>query len=270
MDGFSETIASGIGNPWLLLPTAVILGALHGLEPGHSKSIMAAFIIAVRGTVLQACLLGLCAAISHVIIVWVLALIALTWGEALIGEELEHYLLMVSGIIVLLMALWMLRNLLGVGSGDSPHEHHHHDGTHHHDHDHPHPHRESVTAMDAHAAAHARDLENRFQDGAPSIWQIIVFGLTGGLMPCTAAITVLIVCLQLGNFGLGVAMVSAFSIGLALALIGVGVVTAWSVGRVRHHLPSFDRWASRLPYLSVCLVTGIGLAMLAGGVYGVH
>ncbi|MEQ1714521.1 MAG: hypothetical protein ABL907_00830, partial [Hyphomicrobium sp.] len=32
-------------------PVAVLLGALHGLEPGHSKTMMAAFIIAVRGTI---------------------------------------------------------------------------------------------------------------------------------------------------------------------------------------------------------------------------
>jgi ABC-type nickel/cobalt efflux system permease component RcnA len=26
------------GNSWLFVPSAILLGALHGLEPGHSKA----------------------------------------------------------------------------------------------------------------------------------------------------------------------------------------------------------------------------------------
>lgn len=47
------------GNAWLFVPSAILLGALHGLEPGHSKTMMAAFIVAIRGTMTQAILLGL-------------------------------------------------------------------------------------------------------------------------------------------------------------------------------------------------------------------
>ena len=52
-----HTLLAG-GNAWLFIPSAILLGALHGLEPGHSKTMMAAFIVAVRGTVTQAVLLG--------------------------------------------------------------------------------------------------------------------------------------------------------------------------------------------------------------------
>ena len=63
MNSFSDYLAHG--NAWLYIPAAVLLGALHGLEPGHSKTIMAAFIVAIRGTVKQAVLLGLAATVSH-------------------------------------------------------------------------------------------------------------------------------------------------------------------------------------------------------------
>ena len=33
-----------------MLPVAIVLGALHALEPGHSKSMMTAFIVAIHGT----------------------------------------------------------------------------------------------------------------------------------------------------------------------------------------------------------------------------
>ncbi len=61
------------GNAWFFIPSAILLGALHGLEPGHSKTMMAAFIIAIKGTIKQAVMLGLAATISHTAVVWLIA-----------------------------------------------------------------------------------------------------------------------------------------------------------------------------------------------------
>lgn len=69
MTPFADLLQQGTTPAWLFLPTAVLLGALHGLEPGHSKTMMAAFIIAVRGTIPQAILLGLSAMVSHTIVI---------------------------------------------------------------------------------------------------------------------------------------------------------------------------------------------------------
>ncbi len=63
MNDFTSLLQQG--NAWLFIPSAILLGALHGLEPGHSKTMMAAFIVAVRGTLKQAVLLGLAATVSH-------------------------------------------------------------------------------------------------------------------------------------------------------------------------------------------------------------
>ena len=48
MPDIATIIQNGAGNAWLYLPLAVLLGALHSLEPGHSKSLMAAFIVAIH------------------------------------------------------------------------------------------------------------------------------------------------------------------------------------------------------------------------------
>ena len=80
MTSFTELLQQGVTHAWLFIPTAILLGALHGLEPGHSKAMMAAFIIAVRGTVRQAVLLGICATLSHTVIVRVIALGGLYLG----------------------------------------------------------------------------------------------------------------------------------------------------------------------------------------------
>jgi len=86
------------GNAWLFLPAAILLGALHGLEPGHSKTMMAAFIVAIRGTIGQAVLLGLSAAISHSLIIWVLAAAALHYGNQWDAETVEPYLQLGSAV----------------------------------------------------------------------------------------------------------------------------------------------------------------------------
>ena len=73
MTDFSTLLQQGVANAWLFIPSAILLGALHGLEPGHSKTMMAAFIVAIRGTVKQAVLLGLAATISHTSVDWLIA-----------------------------------------------------------------------------------------------------------------------------------------------------------------------------------------------------
>ena len=129
----TDMIENGSINPLVLFAVALMLGALHGLEPGHSKTMIAAYIIAVKGTVKQAVLLGASAAFSHSIIVWILAFLALYFGNELIGEQLEPWFMMVSGVLVLGIAVWMLwRGLVP--------DAHHHDHAHSHSHSHNHSH----------------------------------------------------------------------------------------------------------------------------------
>ena len=92
MNDLSSLLQQGGASAWLFLPSAVALGALHGLEPGHSKTVMAAFIIAVRGTVAQAVLLGLAATLSHTAVVWVVAMGGLYFGQRWSAATSEPYL----------------------------------------------------------------------------------------------------------------------------------------------------------------------------------
>ena len=113
---------------WLFIPTAILLGALHGLEPGHSKTMMAAFIIAIRGTIGQAVLLGLSAAISHSLIIWVLAAGALHFGSKWDAENIEPYLQIGSAVFILALAAWMFFRTRRELRQAHAHEHSHDDG----------------------------------------------------------------------------------------------------------------------------------------------
>ncbi len=259
MTTFTELLSHG--NAWLFLPSAILLGALHGLEPGHSKTMMAAFIIAVRGTVKQAVLLGLCATLSHTMIVWVIALGGTYLWRDVDSETIEPYLQMASAAIMLLMALWMVNRIRREAAADPHHHEHDHDHDHHdhHHHDHHHDHK------DAHALAHARAIERHFAGRTVTTGQIVLFGLTSGLIPCPGAITVLLLCLQLKKLVLGAVIVLCFSLGLACTMVLAGVFAALSARHLASHWSGFDALMHRAPYLSAAVITIIAAYL---GIHG--
>lgn len=368
MESFSQLLQQGSANLWLFIPTALLLGALHGLEPGHSKTMMAAFIIAIRGTVAQAVLLGLAAALSHTAVVWAIALGGQYLGRGFNTETTEPYLLLASAVIVLGIGLWMIWRTRADQKAEAAHHHHHHDdkrridtghgimalavfedgvpprwrirfetghgwkaedvtlvteraggdrqsfafadrgtylesiddipephefsarvslghGGHSHDYDlrfteHDYGHgddagtealREELKVtgddayMDAHERAHATDISRRFANRKVTTGQILMFGLTGGLVPCPAAVTVLLLCLQLKKLVLGVVLVSCFSVGLAVTMVSVGVVASLSVAHIQKRWSGFGAFARRAPYASAALMLVIAGYMAFSG-----
>jgi len=262
MPSFTDLLQQGANHAWLFVPSAILLGALHGLEPGHSKTMMAAFIVAIRGTVGQAILLGLAATVSHTIVVWAVALGGMYFGRELDAEANEPYFQIGSAVIILGIAFWMLlRSRLDRRrlAGESAHDHDH---AHAHDHGHKElPRLEMVAAgyQDAHELAHASDIRRRFTNSNVTTGQIVLFGLTSGLIPCPAAITVLLLCLQLKEVTLGAALVLCFSIGLAITLVVVGVAAALSMRHATGRWAWLGGLARRAPYLSSFLIIAVGL-----------
>ncbi|MEH6350099.1 nickel/cobalt efflux protein RcnA [Pseudomonas sp. 3JA] len=280
MPNFAELLQQGGTHAWLYFPSAILLGALHGLEPGHSKTMMAAFIVAIRGSVKQAVLLGLAATLSHTVVVWLVAIGGMYLGQELDAETTEPYFQLASAALIVAIALWMLwRTWRGerMFRFQQGHDHHHHDHDHdhdhdhhHHEHDHGHPEPKGLALslegyQDAHEQAHANDIRKRFTNRQVTTGQIIVFGLTGGLIPCPAAITVLLLCLQVKEVALGGLLVLCFSIGLAITLVTVGAAAAIGARQASNRWPWLGTVARRAPYLSSVLIIGVGLYV---GIHG--
>ena len=345
MTPLTELLQQGTAHAWLFVPTAILLGALHGLEPGHSKTMMAAFIIAVRGTVTQAVLLGLAATLSHTAVVWIIALGGQYLGQQWGGETSEPYFQLASAVIIVGIALRMLWRTWR----EQHDEHHHHHGDEvkhittrdglltlevfedgvpphwriradrgalpvgravtietlrpdgvrqtfrfHNNGDHlqsceeiPEPH--AFTARvnldgsagaeihevafeehdhdhmnlgdedDAHARAHAEDIRRRFSGRQVTTRQIVLFGLTGGVIPCPAAITVLLLCIQLKQLSLGFVLVVCFSIGLAITMVAAGVIAALSIKHIASRWSGFGSVARQAPYASAMLIVLVGI-----------
>ncbi|WP_439234041.1 nickel/cobalt efflux protein RcnA [Klebsiella quasipneumoniae] len=275
MNDFTSLLQQG--NAWLFIPSAILLGALHGLEPGHSKTMMAAFIVAVRGTLKQAVLLGLSATVSHTAVVWLIAMAGLWFGRGWNAQTSEPWFQLISGIVIVLIACWMLWR---TWRESRPHAHHHHP-QHDHDHDHhqhehhDHHHSHSPGAplvaeewQDAHQRAHAQEINRRFDGRQVTTGQIVMFGLTGGLIPCPASITVLLICLQLKKFSLGATLVLGFSVGLALTLVASGAIAALSMKHATRRWPWLNDISRKAPWISGLLIIVVGIYMMLHGLSG--
>lgn len=261
MTDIAQALREGSTSLWLFIPSAIILGGLHGLEPGHSKTMMAAFIIAIRGTIAQAVLLGVCAAISHSLVIWVLASLALHFGSQWNAEHVEPYLQLGSAVVILALALWMfLRTRRELHAAHHHHcDHHCHHG--HHGHTEGHSDEHHGGYQDAHELEHAEEIRRRFAGRAVTTGQIALFGITGGLMPCPAAFGVLLICLQLKQISLGATLVASFSLGLALTMVTTGALAAWSVHHAQRKFSGFGEVMRRAPYVSSALLVLIAIYM---------
>jgi nickel/cobalt exporter len=238
---------------------------------------MAAFIVAIRGTVKQAVLLGLAATLSHTVVVWLVAMFGMYLGENLDADTTEPYFQLASAAIIIIIALWMLwRTWRGEQTWQfeeaSAHQHHNHNHYHEHEHVHSHDHIKPAGLelslegyQDAHERAHAQDIRTRFSNRNVSTGQIILFGLTGGLIPCPAAITVLLLCLQVKEVTLGAVLVLCFSIGLAITLVTVGAAAAIGARQASNRWPWLSTLARRAPYFSSVLIIGVGVYI---GIHG--
>ena len=271
MTPLSDLVQQGAGHAWLFVPSAILRGALHGLEPGHSKTMMAAFIVAVRGTVRQAVLLGLAATASHTAVVWIVALGGVALFRGLSPQGIEPYLQLASGLLILAVAIWMLwRTRREQAHADHHHHGHDHDDEHGHEHAHHHcpdagerqlDHALELTDggwQDAHERQHAEDIRRRFAGREVTTAQIAVFGLTGGLVPCPGAITVLLLCLQLRRVALGSALVLCFSIGLALTMVASGVIAALGLRYAERRFAGFGTLVRKAPYASGAVILCVG------------
>ncbi len=216
------------------------LGAAHALTPGHGKTIVAAYLVGSRGTVRHAVLLGAVVTLTHTITVFALGLCTMFLFERVVPQNVIRILSAISGLSIVLIGAWMVYRRLR-----HPHHHHHddhdhgHDHHHHHDHDHGHHHH--------HAPASMRDL--------------VALGISGGMVPCESALVLLLAAIALDRVGFGLILLVAFSLGLAIVLIAIGIIVVYA----KHLLPEravsgtgVFRW---LPVASGIVIVCVGAVM---------
>ena len=319
------------------LALALFLGAAHGLEPGHGKTIVAAYLVGARGTVGNALFLGGVVALTHTSSVILLGLVALFASQYILPEQIFPWLGTASGFLIMGLGTWLLVNhLRGRGPGHSHlygehlHEHsreeeHLHEHVHSHahgeylhghsheeeflhehvysysleDHLHEHGHEEEFLHEHVHSHAHgehhhehnhSREEEHHHGHGHSheeghhshhdhphgehhhghghtheipdkvTLGSLLTLGISGGIVPCTGALVILLLAVALHRVAFGLLLLVAFSVGLAAVLIAIGVL----IVKARPLVERFSgdgRWIQRLPIASAAVIIVVGFVI---------
>ncbi len=311
-DAFTALIAGPALGPSMVLfalAVAASLGAFHALEPGHGKTVVAAYLVGSRGTAGHALLLGLVVTASHTVGVYLLGVVTLYASRHVVPERLYPWLGAASGLLIAgprrepavaaprgpvhCRARPRARprsrtsrpSIVRARGGPRPRARarprrrtrrgpcsrlaHGHDAEHAQAHV-----RGLAPSHDAeHAEAHARGLAHSHEhghhhhhipDGPVSLRALVALGVSGGIVPCPAALVVLLSAVAMGRVGFGLLLIVAFSVGLAAVLIAIGLLVVYArrlaarFGRIGADGPLVRRW---LPITSAAVITVSGVVI---------
>jgi ABC-type nickel/cobalt efflux system permease component RcnA len=278
---FTELVTTpqlSLGIICLALAGAVGLGAFHALEPGHGKTIVAAYLVGTRGTARHALSLGLIVTATHTAGVYLLGAVTLYASRYVVPERLYPWLGLLSGLIIAGVGCALFFRRYARGEATHTHGHTHDPGhthvpghtyayAHGHTHGyiptHPHSHHHdlaadpgSVHASGAHHHHHSQPAET------VSFRELLALGVTGGIVPCPAALVVLLSAIALQRIGFGLLLIIAFSVGLATVLIAIGLLMVYArrfMSRFQGEGLLITRW---LPLTSAATITVLGMAMV--------
>ena len=226
---------------------AIALGAAHALGPGHGKALMAGYLVGTRGGPRQAAGLGLVITLTHTVGVFALGLITLFASALISPDRVYPWLTLASAIMVVALGAWLVVSRgRGALRGVAPHGHDHGHDDHHHDHDH---------------AGHHHHHHDRMPTRG-----VVAMGVSAGLVPCPSALIVMLSAISLHRVGTGFLLVVAFSVGLAVALTGIGMAVAGGaamLGRVPRLVgaPMARRAVRLVPVAGALAITLAGVVL---------
>ena len=89
---------------------------------------------------------------------------------------------------------------------------------------------------------------------------LVAIGISGGLVPCPAALVLLLSAISLGRLGFGMVLVVVFSVGLAVVLTGIGLLMVYARRLFERY--TFEAKVPRLlPVASAAVITLAGAAI---------
>jgi nickel/cobalt exporter len=249
-DGFAGLFAdaaAGKGVLLLLLLASFGWGALHAVSPGHGKAMVAAYLIGTRGTAKHAIALGGIVTVTHTIGVFAIGLATLALSQYFLPEDLYPWLTLVSGLLVVAVGAGVLRSRIRSARGARAHAHDHHQ-------EHAHGH--------SHSHGHGPGRHSHLPPDGLSRRGLVGMGASAGLIPCPSALVVLLAAIAQHQVGLGILLITVFSVGLAMTLTAIGIAVVYAQRlTTRARVPA--QVATVLPALSAVVIVGVGCVLTA-------
>lgn len=218
------------------LLAATVVGAAHGLAPGHGKTLATAYLVGSQARPRHAVMLGVGVAGGHTAST---IGVALLWS-ATVGRGGGDHLTLVTAVLQAVVAVVVL----GVGTVLLRH----------------HLRRRRQPPRDGHAGHHHHAHDHLGLGGDRR--GLLALGGVGGLLPSPSAFVVFTGGLLTGRVGLALSLVAAFAVGLAGTVTAISLAVLWGRDRVTALAPG--RWTARVPLLASIAVTAGGVVLSVG------
>jgi len=226
--GFESLVGRGELDAGVILVSLLIAafwGAAHALTPGHGKAIVAGYLVGSRGKPRHAVLLGVVVTVTHTAGVFALGVVTLLLSQFVVPERLYPWLTVASGLLVVAVGGSVFWSRWRQRRGHRQrHEHHH-----------PHSH-------------------------TPDTRGLLGIGVAAGLLPCPSALVVLLSAISLHTVGFGLALIVAFSLGLAATITSIGLLAVFA-RRAFGRLALDGPLVRALPALSALAILAVGIGI---------
>ncbi|HVF32645.1 MAG TPA: hypothetical protein VM933_06380 [Acidimicrobiales bacterium] len=296
-DRFVGLVARTTSSPLAIvsaLALALVFGGVHALGPGHGKTIMAAYLVSTSGRRRDAFYLGGVVSLMHTVSVLILAVVLATVGRNVDAARIYPGLTVLAGLLVGGVGLRLLARRWRTRPATAGRPDHHHGDRDRDDHDraggdeaHEHPHGVGHDHDDGHGPEQEQGHSGHQDPGHPdhghhehgpgththelpadvaplSRAGLVALGTSGGLFPSPSAVVVLVGAFALGRAALGLALIAAFSAGLALVLVTVGLLLV--AGRDRIAVSPYALRIRWLPVAGAAAIIVLGAALIVQGV----
>jgi high-affinity nickel-transport protein len=103
-----------------------------------------------------------------------------------------------------------------------------------------------------------------------SLRELFVLGITGGIVPCPAALVVLLSAFSLHRIGFGLFLITAFSFGLAAVLVVVGLAMVFAKRFMSSRVRRGTEVLRYLPLVSSAFMVALGLGIAVSALESAH
>lgn len=232
-------------NPMFFISAFVILftaGALHALTPGHGKSMLAAFLIGKQGSkLIDVLILGISITLAHTAIIYIIGFILLTLNRTSETTSIVIFMEKISA--------WLF---LGLGtilcySGYKKYKRY-----------------KIYQEQYGRLYINIRDKKYSYnqdnkKSNIKSKWGLFYAGISGGIVPCIDALSILFLFASLGKVDLGLILVFIFSLGLATTTILIGLFLLYGKDKFKLEEKIGPKVEFILPMISGSVISLFGI-----------
>ena len=198
-------------------------------------------------------LLGIVVTAAHTAGVYLLGFVTLYASRYIVPEQLYPWLGAISGLSVTGLGIFIfLRHWTGESG-----EHSHAPGDQH-SHWFPSLFKAGRSSKPRLGNRSLTFIPSQNQTRGVSLRELCLLGITGGIVPCPAALVVLLSAFSLHRIGFGLFLITAFSLGLAAVLVMVGLTMVYTKRFMASRVGAERSWVRYLPLAVLGVYGGAG------------